>query len=237
MKAEQRKELETNTLADKMGRFMQRVKVGQRRTFMMYFLAVAGLFVILFLAYRWWNRDAEARSMQWIMLYDGSQEHLKQLAASDAKDTPAGKAARLQEAWLDYWYFGVKKSGGDPRGALNSIKIALRTYTELVDNCKDDPTFEPQAMLGMAVSEESLAVEDVVHLKKAKTLYDELAKKYENTAEGKFAKLRHEILNDPTKNKALSKEYDELRRMLDVPRFIHPPLGGEGPLFPLLKQP
>ena len=38
MKAEQRKELETNTLADRMGHLMQRVKGGERRTFLFYFI-------------------------------------------------------------------------------------------------------------------------------------------------------------------------------------------------------
>src|SRR2546423_10961629 len=39
MKAEHRKELETNTLADKMGTVMQRVKTGRRGTFFLYVAA------------------------------------------------------------------------------------------------------------------------------------------------------------------------------------------------------
>src|SRR5262245_44826741 len=116
MKAEQRKELETNTLADKMGQVVQRVKTSPRRTFAIYLALVGVLLVAIWFAWRWYATDLMTRSYQWISLYDGEQTALLQLA--DEKETNVGKAARLQQAWLNYWDGGIKFIAADKNGAM-----------------------------------------------------------------------------------------------------------------------
>jgi hypothetical protein len=234
MKAEQRKELETNTLADKMGHVMQRVKASPRRTFLTYFLVAAALIAVAFVGYRWFYGYTAERSLQWLKLYDGDKKHIDELMKE--KDTNAGKAARFQFAWLMYWDFGVKMIATDKMGAMQSLKDAVELYGELAEDCKLDPVFEPQALLGRAAAQECLAVQDRNHLKKAEQFYEEILtiheKKYEKSGEAKFAQQRLDILKNDAQRRELAGTYADLQMLLriDGPRapqdldnpFLHP---------------
>jgi hypothetical protein len=240
MKAEQRKELETNTLADKMGQVVQRVKTGQRRTFLTYVIVTVALIVAAWLGYRWYNSDRSERSLQWLKLYDGSGNHIDEL--TQEKDSYAGKAARLQVAWFAYWDFGTKMMASNKDGAMQQLKKSADLYGTLAEDCKDDKVFEPQALLGRAVAQESRAVQDRDHLKKAKDYYEELVKKYEKSAEAEFARKRLEILKDDSKRGELSATYKELQGLLGIPAPLEqrPELKGFGGfpgLPPDKKQP
>lgn len=153
MKAEQRKELETNTLADKVGHAMQRVKGSSRRSMVIYFIVGIVLAIALFFGYQEYKLRKQQTSMQWLMLDDGSDNHLRQLASVDS---PAGRSARLQIAWLLYWERGVRMVGVDPQGSMKAISDASSFYAQIAKECKEanDKIFEPQALLGIAVCEE-----------------------------------------------------------------------------------
>jgi hypothetical protein len=239
MKAEQRKELETNTLADRMGLVVQKVKGSQRRTFFIYLGVVAGVLFALFFAYRWWKTEGAQASLNWVQLHDGTKAQLDHLATLPNEQ---GKAARFQLAWFKYWEDGVKSLGVNPHGGILSMKEARDEYQALAKLCKDDAVFEPQAMLGEAVCEESLAIQDRKRLVKAKELYEALVnhEKYGDaagdkiSAEAKFAKGRLEILKDNDKREALGNELDRLSKidMLNIqPAMLedlfkaHPELG------------
>lgn len=235
MKAEQRKELETNILADKMGRVVQRVKTSPRRAVTIYIVIAVVLVVGIVLAYRWYRQGVETAAEQWIKLDDGSAPFVTNLAVKEG-DTPAGKAARFQLAWLRYWDLGIKRLGVDPVGALKEgIGGAADEYRRLADDCKDDPVFEPQALLGIAVCEEAKAVQDRTRLEKAASLYDALAKheKYKDTAEGKFAQGRLDQLRD--KNGKIRAEasntYEDLQRALNIREVQAPPNPFQGQPF------
>jgi hypothetical protein len=233
MKAEQRKELETNTLADKMGHMMQRVKAGQRRTFFIYFLVAASVAVAAFLGYRWWTTERQERSEQWVRFYDGSGQQIQEFAANkEIGETNVGKAARLQLAWHLYWTDGIKMVGAEPRLAMVRLMQAKQIYQTVAEQSKDDPLYEPQSLLGAAVCEESLAAQDPrTHLEEAKKLYKGLAEheKYGKMAEGRFAEERLKILNEKTRYEALVDEYLELKTMLDIPAEERRPLApGKG---------
>lgn len=221
MKAEQRKGLETNTLADRMGHMMQRVKTSQRRTVVLYFLAGAVLVLGLWFGYRWWDGLKQDTSLQWLILFDGNVNGLQELATKDSKNTPAGKAARLQIAWLFYWDLGVKSAAADQKSAMASLKQAAEWYGKLAEDCKDDenPVFAQQALLGLAVTRESLAIENPTNLKRAAEHYKDLVEKYKNSAEAKFAKERLEVLDDATKKKTLEASYGQLRQLFGIPAF------------------
>ncbi len=220
MKAEQRKELETNILADKMGRVVERVKASPRRAVTIYFV-LAGIVVVgLVFAYRWYRQSVQDTALNWVAFDDGPRYAVESLAEKEG-DTPVGKAARFQLAWYGYWDYGIKRLGVDAPGALKAISASGRAYRELLAISKDDSVFEPQAMLGVAVCEEALAVQDRLRLDKAVTLYDELAKheKYKDTAEGRFAQGRLELLRDKNgKVRAeASNTYAELQAALRIP--------------------
>ncbi len=222
MKADQRKELETNTLADRMGHVMQRVQTSQRRTVVLYGVAVVVVIFLLWFGYRWWDDQKQGTSLQWLTLYDGAPRGLDEL--SKDRTSAAGKAARLQIAWIAYWDLGVKSAAADKLGSLSALKEAQRLYGELVEDCKDDknPVFMQQAMLGLAVTQESLAVENPASLKKASENYKELVEKFPKSAEAKFARDRLEILDDETKRKSLENSYESLRRLFRDPGFQMP---------------
>ena len=224
MKAEQRKELETNTLADRMGRVMQRVKSSTRRTFLTYFFVTVAVLIAAWFGYRWYYGDVEGKSLQWLKLYDGSRNLIQDLAKDP--DTNAGKAALFQFAWELYWIDGVKMMASDKVGAMKSLKGSVDLYGQLAEKCKGDEIFEPQALLGRAVAQETRAVEDRDHLKKAKEYYEELTNntKYEKSAEAEFARKRLEILKDDAKRGDLANTYKELQGLLGIPA----PLQGQG---------
>jgi hypothetical protein len=229
MKAEQRKELETNTLADKMGQTMQRVKAGSRRTALIYFIGMLALALVLFIGYRYYSISKQEASEQWLKLYDASPGYLRYLSAKEG-ETPAGKAARLQTLWIFFWEQGVKRLGTDQRGTMELFKILDREYKDLAETCKDDPLFEAQALLGQAVVVECWAVQDRVHLDKSKRLYEELADKHPTLAEGKFARERFDLMKDARKAAELRSIYEELQLLLMVPLPERAPVAPIGPL-------
>ena len=187
MKAEERKELETNTLADKMGQAMLKAKEASRRTMLMYAAIGAGCLVALFFGYRFFDSAKVESSETWVAFHDGQRGLLENVAS---KENSAGKAARLQIAWFVYWEQGVKLLGHDMPAGTKALETAVAEYKAIQKLCADDPIFEPQAMLGQAVAEECLTIKEASYLDKAKRSYEELHKKYENSAEGKFAKAR-----------------------------------------------
>jgi hypothetical protein len=226
MKAEHRKELETNTLADKVGQVVKRVKTGQRRTLLMWTISIAVVSLALFFLNSWWINRKKATSDHWANLYDGSGAHIQNLAFT-APESPAGKSARLQIAWFLYWEEGVKMIGSEKgsKGALAAIAKAGEFYEALAKDCKDDPIFEPQAMLGKAMVHESLAIHNVKLLDKAAELYKEVVDKYEKSAEGTYAKDRLDHLKDARKRASLQTTYLELQRefRIDAPAPVFDP--------------
>jgi hypothetical protein len=233
MKAEQRKELETNTLADRMGRVVQRVKGSPRRTFLTYFIVIALVLIAAWFGYRWYTSGVTERSLQWLKFYDGSGNFIEELAKDP--ETYSGKAAQFQIAWEVYWFAGIKQMASDKAGAMKALKTAVDRYGKLADECKDDKVFEPQALLGRAVAQESRAVEDTAHLKKAKEYYEDLNTKYEKSAEAEFARKRLEILNDNAKRADLAVTYKELQGLLRIPAPLQEPEFKGLPGFPGLN--
>jgi hypothetical protein len=232
MKAEQRKELETNTLADKVGQAMQRVKGSSRRSVVVYFIVGVALLVALWFSWRWYLVSKQETSLQWLMLDDASGKHLLEL---EKLETPAGRAARFQRAWLVYWEEGVRMIGVDPPGATNALRQASTRYEALAKECADadDKIFEPQALLGIAVVEETRAVQDLSFLGRAKESYTKVVSihdgKYKESAEGIFAQKRLDQMSG-AKLKELELVYEELQKSLQVPGARQE--GFMPPLFP-----
>ena len=225
MKAEQRKELETNTLADKMGRVMTRVKTGQRRTYLIYLLIFVAVAIGLYFTYRYMVISRQETSMQWLEFDDGSAGHLNKLVNVEPPTAPA-KAAMFQVAWMIYWEGGVKMIGADPAGSMERLRDASARYQKLAELCKDDAIFEPQALLGIAVVEETKAVQDRNFLDKSVEAYGEIVTKYPDSAAGKFAKGRLDQLKDKEGRKKIAVVYEDLQKALRVPGLERPGLGG-----------
>lgn len=222
MKAEHRKELETNVLAARMGRLVERMKTRPKRRMMLYVILGTVAVVGLFIAYRIHREKIRERSERWVMLEDGFRPYID-LLKHDYPETNPGKAARFQYAWLAIWDLGLKILGTDSARALENMEAAESMYLLLKKDCVDDPVWEPEALYSLAVIEETRAVrqkERSKHLDNAQSMYQELAKKYKNSAHGKDAARRAEILDKDRQQ--IVRFYEELQNRLAIPEEAPP---------------
>ena len=158
MKAEHRKELETNILADKVGKLISATKEGPSRGFLFYILCALGALFVLFLIYRWSVSGKGENEANWFYLEEGSQKANEELVLKAPAEN-AGKAARLQRAYFILWNIGLKRLGFNPKQALQYIERAEVEYEQLAKDCKDDPVYLPEALYGLAVIEETRLLE------------------------------------------------------------------------------
>ncbi|MBM4072473.1 MAG: hypothetical protein FJ271_26625 [Planctomycetes bacterium] len=217
MKAEHRKELETNVLADRMGRLVQRMKERPKRRTTLYLVLGLVLFIGVFVFYRMRTGAVRERSERWVMLEDGFVQYIEALRKQDP-DTNPGKAARLQYAWLANWDLGLKLLGVEPSFALSNMEKAEVMYLKLAEECAEDPVWEPEALYSLAIIQETKAVrakDRSQHLDDALKRYKDLASKYKNSAHGKDAAKRAELLE---KNRPqIVSFYRDLQDRLNIP--------------------
>jgi hypothetical protein len=218
MKAEQRKELETNALADRMGHLVQRVKTQPRRSTLYYVIGAAAIGITLIVAFQWYKSNQRQDSQRWQFVYVGARD-LLDAVEKEAPDSNQAKAARFQEAWFLYWDAGIRMIGrkGKGQGAMGDLGEAEKQYRKLAEECKDDPIWESEAMYGLALIEETRAVAKSDALDSAKKRYEELANKHPKTARGMLAKEWLANYDDKSKKEELVQFYDEMRRSIDIP--------------------
>lgn len=241
MKAEHRKELETNVLADRMGRMVKRVRTGPRRRTI---LLVGGGIVVLIGIVLYLRQSALARtenSVKWLQLDDGAG-HFVSALLRDTEEANQSKALRFELAWFQAW--GAIQSLGrgpqiptrdreDPnklrlKETLQLLDEAESFYTSLAKECADDPIWEPEARYHLAVLEEARAVKSVDHLRSAQKMYEELRDgAFKNSAYAQMAAKRAEQLADEKTHTDISRFYEAFGRRF---RF-----GDAGPMFPDLK--
>jgi hypothetical protein len=216
MKAEQRKELETNALADRMGHLVKRMKTQPRRATMYYVLGAIAIVLIGFAAVRWFQYSRDEASKRWMFFNIGTQDHLAELAQKDAETDP-GKAARFEFAWYLYWELGLKRLGhGDGQAGLENMQKAAAQYDKLATMCAGDKIWEPEAMYALAVIEETHAVVNPEYLDKARVRYEELAKKYPKSARGELAEAWVKNYDNKEKKQELTQFYAEMQSQLDI---------------------
>lgn len=231
MKAEHRKELETNSLADTMGQAVRNLRTRPRRRMLIYGALVIGAALAIFLTYRWWNLRKEENTQRWYFLADGSRSAILALVDNSPGSNPAGvsaaaanpgsaagKAAALQLAWFEYWRSFQMLGGQKPGDALKQLKqLGEVRYPELAKMCAGDETFEPETLYFQAVIEETRSVEDIKRLDSAKSMYEKLAnEKYGKSAFGQRAAERTALLNDPEKSKDVRQLYQDLKVGLGI---------------------
>jgi hypothetical protein len=218
MKAEHRKELQTNTLADMLGRTVRKVRSTSQVPWVKVAVVVAvaggiGLFV--------WLRANKARtnSELWTEVDAGTITVLAKLSEKDYQDTNQGKAARFQLAFELLWNQGIKMMGYNPKYAQSGIIKGLTEYEKMIEEkeVKGDPVLEPEAMYNVAVGYETLTAFDAPiggpnRLDEALKKYQELAKHsdYGKTAYGLQAQKRAAQLSDPAQRDEILRFYQEL---------------------------
>ncbi|HEY7156628.1 MAG TPA: hypothetical protein VH575_21850 [Gemmataceae bacterium] len=209
MKAEHRKELVTNTLANRLGEAIQGMKEGPSRSTVLFLVAI-GLILLLILVWRYFSSSAEesasARWLQWDNL--ASPEQLKKFAENkEAQEHTPGRLARLAEARRAL-YDGLRNLG-DTVGraeALKNIRSAADLYGKLANELADKPLLHQQVLMGAAKAYESLGEID-----QARNFYQQLAEKYAKTNLGEEASEQLKRLEAAEQNgdlKALREEYN-----------------------------
>jgi hypothetical protein len=220
MKAEHRKELETNILADRVGHLIQRIKHRPQRRAFLYVIAGLIIAVGLFIFYNMRKTSAAEASERWRWLEDGYKPYIDKLKA-EYKETNEGKAARFHYAWLAAWDEGLTWVGADPVRAFSDLDVAHSYYSGLKEDCAGDPVWEPEALYALAVIEEARALrakDRSVHLDRAKGMYRRLADQHKDSAHGKSARKRAKLLED--KSKEVAEFYADLEARLDVERHF-----------------
>ena len=152
---------------------------------------------------------SRSRSAEWVQLDEASSlRDVEQIADKDPKGA-ATRAARFQLARV-YLKRGMENffsSSPDGRKeAMHDLEEAAGLYSELATESKDTPVLAQEALLGVGKAKEGLN-----ELEAALTAYQDLAKRYPNSVNGKEAAERVKKL---TENKdqvsAFYKELDKL---------------------------
>jgi hypothetical protein len=196
MKAEHRKELETNILADRVGRVLRSSK--DTSTTAVWYMVAAICVVLLgaFLLNRWFIVSAQRSATAWGALESGDPQALQQLVEQYPTQN-VGKSARFQIAFEMLWVYGISKLGANPAEAKNYILRAQDEYAKLAKECQYDPVFLAEALYGLAVIEETGAIDDPDMLKSAVTAYKRVTKEAKDTAFAKLAQDRLDVLDVP----------------------------------------
>jgi hypothetical protein len=227
MKAEHRKELRTNALADRIGRFIQGVKTRTQANYLMIWgtlaVVVAGFVIWYFI-----NRsNKNARSELWVELdsvavpastmpidkdHDPYKKRVSELEdiIENHKGTKQALIARFELARINLRNLGLDLLADDPRFALANLEKAKREYTKLAEDYKDEPQWAAQARLGLAQIAETRAIQDLSKLDDAVKLYEQVAQEYPKTAAGMEAQQRVKEFKDSKKRAAIEQFYKDL---------------------------
>jgi hypothetical protein len=208
MKAEHRKELETNVLADWLGRRLETLKKGSKNSYLItgvVVLIVAAVFGTMYLM-----RSASAKSSALWFKYDtaGSLTELDKLAA-DNRGTMAARAARFEVARALLGQ-GVQNLGNPEQhaSAVDSLEKARSLYEELAPQAKDTPVWQQEALMGVATAEESLVGSGKdASLDKAQEYYRRVAEQFPDTFQGETARKRADELKNPKTRAEIEKFY------------------------------
>jgi hypothetical protein len=205
MKAEHRKELESNVLAHQLERAYHGLKQGPSRTTVIWVVGAVAV-LLVYLLFRYFMSSSEATtSARWLKLDDVVfPEQLETvLADNDLKDTPQGRLARYKEARLNLSE-GVRILGYRTEEGVEKIENAIKTYEELAKSPGKVPLLHQEALWGAAKGNEALGEID-----KASDFYKKLANEYPTSALGKDAKKQLERLENADKKElaALKKAF------------------------------
>ncbi|MBV9126228.1 MAG: hypothetical protein JO112_23000, partial [Planctomycetes bacterium] len=165
-KAEHRKELHTNLLANRMGRLVQGMKSGSQNTSaVIWVLAILTAAVVV--GWFFASGVGSSRSDVWVRLNSANDpQALGEIARTNGGTMPA-LVARFQRARLllqqglnNLFPDQIQKpeAQADQRDqAIKDLEEVRSTYEVLAAECRNDPLLSQEAWLGNAKAEEALA--------------------------------------------------------------------------------
>jgi hypothetical protein len=238
MKAEHRHQLQTNILADKVGKVIQGMKSGPKSTT----VAVWGVVFVVIIGIILWQYTAAAsqsrQSAEWQTIDKAMHDPAKGMKtleeiASEDETSLTNRTARFQLARIRFSAGQAGLTGADRADAIKVIQEARNLYEKLRGQCADAPLLEQEASFGYAKALEALTgvttpTDPAADLAAAIGEYKALAKKYPDSPLGKSAAKRVEELEGHSAE--IAKFYKELAE-LPISK-MPPPM----PLFPPLEK-
>jgi hypothetical protein len=197
MKAEHRKELETNVLAQHLEKAYQGLRQGPSRT-TLFWVGGAVVVLLVYLLFRYFMSTSEATtSGRWLKLDEAvfPEQLTKLVDESDLKDTPQGRLARYKEARMQLTE-GMRVLGNNTSDGTEKIETATKIYEDLAKSPGRVPLLHQEALWGAAKGYEALGDTD-----QATKFYKRLADEYPTSALGQDAKKQLERLEN-TDNQA-----------------------------------
>ncbi len=192
MKAEHRKELESNVLAHQIERAYEGLRRGPSRTALIW-VGVAAVVLVVYLLFRYFMWSSESTtSERWLKLDSVlfPDQLTKVLSEDDLKGTEAGRLARFKEARMNLRE-GMRVLGNNPTEGVEKLESATKTYEELAQSPGRVALLHQEALSGTAKGYEALGDTD-----KAASFYKKLADEYPASALGKDAKKQYDRLEN-----------------------------------------
>jgi hypothetical protein len=228
MKAEHRHQLQTNVLADHMGRLLQSVKSGPKSTSVATWVLI-GLAVATVGIWRYWASAAQAReSTLWTEVDTATHDpqsgppQLDKIGDENLGTLP-GRTAVFQLARLRFQRGQENVYTYRSYQAIESIKQALQDYTKVAPNCPDAPLLEQEALMGIGKAKETLIgvtsdkpQDDYGTVDQALEAYRKLVKRFPESDLAKEAEARIDELE--TKGPEVEEFYKQLNRSASKPK-------------------
>jgi tetratricopeptide (TPR) repeat protein len=216
MKAQQRKELHTNALADWLGRFVQMVQHTREGPSTPVLVVCAVLVAVAagVVGWVWYDRHSKVQTSTENRDLDQAQtrEDYKKIAEAHP-NTPAGRVARLQLARLSL-KDGLNQlyaSNADDRAqARANLEEAKKYYANLVRDCQDAPILVQECLMGQAKAQESLG-----DLDGALTTYRSLVTQHKDSFLAQEADEHVKFLENSENRKKLEAFYQELNALAE----------------------
>ncbi len=202
MKAEHRKQLETNTLADRMGGLAQSFREGPSRNAVVYGTLVVAVLVLI-LIYRWVAANATANdSGRWVRWDQISNREQADSFVKENLDTEQARLARFEVARLDLVQGFRDLASLNRDEAIRRVRSAAEAYEKLAGESGNTPQLTREALLNAAKAREGLG-----EYEQARQLYGRLARDFPQSLMGKAAAEQAKALESP------GPELDQLKNL------------------------
>ena len=201
MKAEHRKELETNVLAQKLGEVYEGLRQGPSRSTVIWLIVLGAVVLGVGLFWYFLSSSRAADSQSWLKLDEAvfPAQLDARLKESELTGTPQFRIARFKEARVNL-SAGLRAQGSNPKAALKRIESARDTYEELAKQSGRVPLLHQEALMGMAKANEALG-----NYEEARSGYERLTREYPSSALGVSATKQLERLGSEANKETLNK--------------------------------
>jgi len=220
MKAEQRKELHTNALAERMTRLIESFKASPKSTSVV--LWVLGILAVgTGLAWYYAGGKGSDSGALWVKLYEDTRVADLQKIYEENPGTIPARTARFQQA-REYLQRGLEAMGGPGRNnGIEHVVQARRYYQQLLLECTDEPLLRQEALLALAKAEEALVgipKEQLPgdnapgDLKEAIKYYEQFLKMIGDVQPEKYQSLRDYVAKLTADRDAVARFYDRFNQ-------------------------